>query len=56
MLTKSWTSGALSVLGDVLAQLFVEQKALGDLELYRVFVFTFMVGSSCFQNIPHGHQ
>ncbi|KAK9831284.1 hypothetical protein WJX74_010269 [Apatococcus lobatus] len=51
MLTKSWTSGALSVLGDVLAQLFVEQKALGDLELYRVFVFTFM--SCCIGPILH---
>lgn len=45
MLTKSWTAGALSVLGDIMAQLFVEQKSLGDLELYRVFVFTFMVSS-----------
>ena len=43
MLTKAWTSGVLSALGDILAQLFVENRWLGEVEIYRVFVFTLMV-------------
>ncbi len=43
MLTKAWTAGVLSALGDIMAQLFVENRSIGEVEIYRVFVFTLMV-------------
>ncbi|KAK9832665.1 hypothetical protein WJX84_000081 [Apatococcus fuscideae] len=51
MFTKSWTSGVLSAVGDVMAQLFVEQRSLSEVELYRMFCFTLM--SCCIGPLLH---